>query len=216
MDRVGSAPVPVAPPVRAMNLGIFGGTFDPVHRGHLTLARHAFEQCGLDQLLFVPAGYPPHRPPPHANAAHRQAMLELAIADEPQFAISPCELTRRGPTHSIDTLAHLAARHPTATLFLLLGGDAWRSFRRWHRWADILDIAQLVVLDRAATAGHEHHADKKPVAGPPAQFLSGPPLAISATAIRAALKDPAKNADQLRAWLPAAVLDYIAAHRLYR
>lgn len=134
-------------------VGIFGGTFDPIHYGHLRTAYELKAKLGLCEVLFVPGGLPPHRAAPLASADLRLAMVMAAIAGEPGFRCDDRELRRAGPSYTIDTLAELRAERPEAPLCLLLGMDAFLGLAGWHRWHELIDYAHLVVAARPGAAG---------------------------------------------------------------
>ena len=127
---------------------MFGGTFAPIHYGHLRLARHARDRLGLDEVRLVPAASPPLRERPPIAAARRLRWVRLAIAREPGLRVDARELTRPGPSYTIDTLESLRAQFPKAPLCLLLGQDSVRSLTRWHRWHELPALAHLVVFGR--------------------------------------------------------------------
>jgi len=129
-------------------VGVFGGTFDPVHVGHLRIALELLERTGLREVRFVPAARPPHRAAPETPAALRLAMLEAAVADEPRFVVDRRELDRPGPSYTVDTLESLARDFPEPTFCLLLGMDAFLGLPGWHRWTALLELAHIVVADR--------------------------------------------------------------------
>lgn len=129
-------------------IGVFGGTFAPVHNGHLRLAIEAREALGLDEVRLVPAARNPLRPAPPVPAARRLRWVKLAIGRERGLVADGLEIARRGPSYTIDTLAALRARHPRAALCLLLGQDAARSLPRWHRWRELPGYAHLVFFAR--------------------------------------------------------------------
>ena len=130
-------------------IGIFGGTFDPVHFGHLRPALELFEILQLDELRLVPAGVPPHRRPPRADSAQRLQMLRKAIAAQPGFIVDEREIERSGPSYMVDTLAELRAElGEQRPLCLLLGMDAFLGLSSWHRWEEIPRLAHLVVSHR--------------------------------------------------------------------
>lgn len=133
-------------------IGIFGGSFDPVHFGHLRPALEVLEALSLDSMRFIPSGQPPHRGAPQAPAAARLAMLKAAVADEPRFQVDERELKRATPSYTFDTLAELKAEHARDRLVLMLGLDAFLGFTRWHRWKEILDLAHLVVVHRPGSS----------------------------------------------------------------
>ncbi len=136
-------------------LAIFGGTFDPVHLGHLRVAWEAAEQLDAEVRL-VPASVPPHRPQPVASAAERVAMLRAALAGQQRLALDARELARSGPSYTFDTLAELrteiGARRP---LVLLVGADAWAGLPGWYRWRELFALAHVGVLTRAGHSAHE-------------------------------------------------------------
>jgi nicotinate-nucleotide adenylyltransferase len=208
--------------------GILGGTFDPVHIGHLRPAAHAVAALGLDELVLVPAGHPPHKVgEPRTPFAHRFAMLALAVQDDDRCLVSDVEAERPGPTYTFDTLAALAAARPGERLYFLMGSDSFAEIATWHRWDELLSLADLVVLRRPGAWGDEL------LAGAPSELLP----AVAAATAGGAGDDPAHrihlldggsyavSATELRRRLaagetvgdavPAAVRRYIDKHRLY-
>lgn len=129
-------------------LGVFGGTFDPIHLGHLRCAEEAREQLGLTRVLFIPAADPPHKSRRMTPPAQRLAMVRLAVAGNAAFAASDMELRRPGPSYSVDTLRILQARDPSARLTLLLGLDAFREIGTWHEYRALFGLADLAVWTR--------------------------------------------------------------------
>jgi nicotinate-nucleotide adenylyltransferase len=212
---------------------VYGGTFDPVHRGHVAIARAAREALRAQALEvrafdFLPNADPPHRAPPGAAAGHRVAMLWLALAAESGFGIDLRELRRGGASYMVDTLAELRGElGPDVPLVLLLGEDAWRGFDRWQRWQEIPQLAHLLVVDRphadiaAVSPALETlaKARRQPLArlgeAPAGGLcrLSLPPEAASATAARAAVAKG--DAGAVEAYLEPTVAAYIARHGLY-
>jgi nicotinate-nucleotide adenylyltransferase len=208
--------------------GIFGGTFDPFHAGHLALALYSVEQLGLDTLAIMPCHIPPHRQQPGVTSEHRAAMVQLAIAPYPALYLESLELERNTASYSVDSLSLLKQKYPQDTLLFFIGMDSLQNFTRWHRWQDILQLANLVVWQRpgydAQTASCQQLLLDYPSAAPatvaatsnPARYFSkaagqillldNPQYDISATQIRA---------DQRLQQLPA-VAAYIAKHQLYR
>ncbi len=209
--------------------GIFGGTFDPVHLGHIALADAALRELPLAEVLWLPSGSPGHRAPPVARAAQRLSMLELALAGNPRFRIDAAELAADEPTYTVHTLTRLRMQLGTVQpLVLLVGADSFLSLPPWLRGRELFDLAHIAVADRL---GHQHDASAMPAElalevgrrAAPAERLdtcaSGtvvrfdmPQLEISSSAVRAAIA-AGKSAGHL---LPGAVLAYIDAHRLYR
>jgi len=129
-------------------LGIFGGTFDPIHYGHLRTAFELLQAVPLAEVRFVPAGNPPHRPAPRCHARDRLAMVQAAVADQPGFTVDARELARDGPSYTVITLRELRAEDPARSLCLIVGMDAFLGLPTWHEWRAILDLAHLVVAHR--------------------------------------------------------------------
>jgi nicotinate-nucleotide adenylyltransferase len=179
---------------------VFGGTFDPVHVGHLAIANAALEDLALDRVYFVPARRSPLKPgDPVASAQDRLAMLTAAIADEPRFRVSRIELDREGPSFTVDTLQALRGE---GDLFLILGSDAFADFDRWRDPARIRDLATVVLAARPGA----------PNAPAGARMLDSPLMDISSRELRAR----AARGRSLRYLVPEAALRYIEEHRLYR
>ena len=177
--------------------GILGGTFDPVHNAHLALARAALEHLALERILWLPTGAPRYREPARTPAAHRVAMLRLAIEGEPRYAIDERELDHGHSGYTVDTLKSLGGRP-----VLLLGADQYAKLETWHRWREVLELATLAVFARPGWQVPDGRARHVPFA----------PMDISASDIRARL---ARGAD-VSALVPAPVLEYIRRHGLYR
>ena len=212
-------------------IGILGGTFDPIHYGHLRLAEELAERLRLEEVRVVPSGTPPHRSAPAVAAEHRLAMARLATAANTRFRIDEREMRRAGPGYTFDTLKDLRAEAGEARpLALLLGADAFLEFATWHRWREIFGLAHIAVAHRPGFPA-ERWAERmpQPLAREYTSRLMQQPLAIhlspaggvtvvpftaldiSATAIRDMLRAGASP----RYLLPAAVLDYIRSHQLY-
>lgn len=208
-------------------IGILGGTFDPVHFGHLHSALELQETLGLAEVRLIPCGHPPHRNPPRAPASARLAMLELAVTGQPGLRVDPRELERPGPSYMVDTLTSLRDELGKAPLCLILGSDAFLGLPGWHRWQELVQLAHLVVmhrpgwvLDHSLAAPLAQLVDTRRVyeaaalaAQPAGSILLVPvtPLDISSTAIRtliAAGRSP-------RYLLPDAVWEHIRTHGLY-
>jgi nicotinate-nucleotide adenylyltransferase len=129
-------------------MGVFGGTFDPIHYGHLRTAFELLEALELAEMRFLPAGSPPHRQATHADAVTRLALVRAAIQDQPRFVLDDRELRRAGPSYSVDTLLDLRAEFPHRSLCLVVGMDAFLSLPQWHQWRQLLELAHLVVAHR--------------------------------------------------------------------
>ena len=137
--------VPVAP---QGPLGLFGGTFDPIHHGHLRTALELLHALKLGEVRFLPTGNPPHRDQTSADAAQRLEMVRAAVADQPGFTVDDREVRRTGPSYSVDTLVELRREYPMRPLCLLLGMDAFLGLPHWHRWKEIFELAHVVVAHR--------------------------------------------------------------------
>ena len=201
-------------------LVLFGGTFDPVHHGHLIVARAVAEQCGLPRVTFVPAGTPPHKAPAEAAPEHRLAMLQLATAGEPMLDVRDIELRRPGPSYTFDTLTALQREAgPEARLRLLVGADMLADLPHWHRAADVVKLADLLVVLRPPWPQglDEVFADLRRAFGKDTgdrlrqSVVRAPLIDISSTEIRRRVAD----GRSVRFLVPEPVREYIEAHRLY-
>ena len=215
-------------------LGILGGTFDPIHFGHLRLAEEAREALALERVRLIPAGQPPHRIEPQSSAADRLAMARLAIAGNPDLEVDAGEVLAARKSYTVPTLERLRRElGPQRPLVLILGADAFQGLPSWHRWQDLFGLAHLAVANRPGYAPHgrrwpgvlspeleaacrDRQTNSPAALQRTAAGLIMPfdmtPLAISASLIR----DLARNGHSLRYLLPAPVLDYIGQHALYR
>ena len=193
---------------RAGRIGIFGGTFDPVHLAHLLLAERAREELGQDLVLFIPANIPPHKTQGRriASAAHRVAMLRLAVASNPGFAVSEHEIEREGVSYTVETLEHLRERYPAAELVLLIGGDNARDFGTWREPERIARLASIAVWARPDA---EHGPEILP--GVPLLQIKAPLFDLSSTDIRGRVS----RGSSIRYMTPDPVADYIAKHEIY-
>jgi nicotinate-nucleotide adenylyltransferase len=188
-----------------VRIGVVGGSFDPVHRGHLSVARQLKERLHLDEIRFVPARSQPLKTAGHhAGPEHRLAMLQAAIAHAPGFQVDRREIDRTGPSYTIDTLRELKLEHPSDELFLLIGADAARDLPRWRDGSELGRLATLVVVPRTGAP--------LPVLPPGAMQVDLDPVELSATDVRRA----AAGGASLGNMVPAGVAAYIAAHRLYQ
>lgn len=198
------------------SLGILGGTFDPVHHGHLAIAEEVREVLGLEQVLFVAAAIPPHRAsPPGATGADRGRMVELAIAGNPAFALSRVELDRPGPSWTVDTLTSLVGTRPgLPEPVFILSSEALAGLPAWRDPLGVLRLARLAVVPRAGTRqlGPDWARSMFPGAESRFVWLSGPLLPVSGSVIRAR----AAAGRSVRYLVPEAVARYIDDHGLYR
>jgi len=212
-------------------IGILGGTFDPIHYGHLRLAEEMLELANLRQIRFIPTGIPPHRDSPQVSPQHRSAMVKLAIADQPAFVLDEREVRRDTPCYTVDTLTELRGELGAAQpLCLLMGGDAFLQLHTWHEWEQLFDLAHIVVgyrpgftieerISSAPAILRQHYQQRLCAVESLSQRPSGgvaelaiPKLEISATMIRSRV---AQNRT-IRYLLPNAVADYINQHHLYK
>jgi nicotinate-nucleotide adenylyltransferase len=212
-------------------IGILGGTFDPIHYGHLRLAEEMLELANLRQIRFIPTGMPPHRDAPQVSAQHRSAMVRLAIADQPAFVLDEREVNQTTPCYTVNTLRELRAELGAAQpLCLLMGGDAFLQLHTWHEWEQLFELAHIVVGYRPGFAIEErihtaipslrsHYQQRlcsvdalqqRPNGG--VVELAIPKLEISATLIRNRV---AENRT-IRYLLPNTVANYIHQHQLYK
>lgn len=210
-------------------LGILGGTFDPVHYGHLRLAEEARQQLRLAEVRWIPAGRPPHRPAPQASAVHRLAMVRLAILGNPGFTLDDSEAVNAAPGYSLPLLERLRAQvGPRRPLVLLLGADAFLGLCTWQRWRELFALAHFAVATRPnyvlggemmeAALADEFHLRQNSSAEVLAETPAGrivpfgiTDLDISATRLRAEIE----GRHSARYLLPDPVLDYIAVNQLY-
>ena len=215
-------------------LGLLGGTFDPIHFGHLRLAEEAREALGLAQVALIPAGQPPHRDVPQSSAADRLAMVRLASAGNPGLVVDDGEVFASGKSYTLLTLERLRALHgPQRPLVLILGADAFNGLPAWHRWQELFGLAHIAVANRPGFApnGRRWPGTLSPeldaacagrIDTDPAVLHQHPaghvvpfdmtPLAISASLIREFIH----GGHSARYLLPDSVLDYIGLHHLYR
>ena len=205
-------------------IGLFGGTFDPVHYGHLRPALELAEHYALDTLYLLPNHRPQHRNQPQASTEQRIQMLHLAVSNVPKLAVDTREAERDVPTYTIDTLENVAQENPTTTLIFFMGMDAFALFDSWHRWEDILRVANLVVVDRPdsepSAFAQELFARQASVVGNTIKSglcgvierRSVTQLSISATDIRSTVSE----GKTIRFLLPESVRGYIAEQQLYR
>jgi nicotinate-nucleotide adenylyltransferase len=189
-------------------IGLFGGSFDPVHHAHLALARQAQDQLQLDELRWVPVGQAWQKARVLTPAAQREAMLRLAIEGEARFVLERCELQRAGPSYTLDTLRELQAATPGSDWFLLIGQDQYRNLHTWHGVDELLQRVTLAVAQRSDEPAE---ADAR-VRAAPRVALALPPMDISATDIRQRV---AAGSD-ISSLVPPAVALYIYQHGLYR
>jgi nicotinate-nucleotide adenylyltransferase len=193
-----------------MRRGVLGGTFDPIHLGHLRAAENAREALALDVVVFVPAGSPPHRGQPISSGLDRFAMVALATALHPGFVACSVELSREGPSYTADTLAEMRGGGPADALFLIVGSDTFPEMPTWKDPERIFALCTVAVADRPGAA--EAPARSRPAVPARVEHVSGPGLAISATDVRWRVRE----GKSVRYLVPDAVAEYIVKRGLYR
>lgn len=204
-------------------IGILGGTFDPVHHGHLRLAEEVREALGLAQVRFIPAFQPPHREAPVASAHHRLAMLRLAVQDNEAFVVDTREYDRGGPSWMVDTCASLRDEFANRPLVLIMGMDAFNGFTHWRDWQGILARVHLAVATRpgaspqgeaAALLAERACTLAELTQAPAGRMVEVPIAALDISATR--LRELAAQHHSTRYLLPEAVREYLLTHHLYR
>ncbi len=227
-----TVPVTCHPSAVTAPIGLLGGTFDPIHLGHLRLAEEMAEVLGLAEVRFLPGGMPPHRPAPVAPAVARRDMVGLAIAGNPRFVLDEHEVFQTTPGYMVDTLAALRAELGTDTpLVLILGADAFAGLEGWSRWRRLFDLAHLAVAHRPGIAVDalenalpaelraEFDLRRAREPGELSRLAAGriwpyPMTALDISASR--LRERMAHGQSLRYLMPDAVIDYIHRHALYR
>ncbi len=189
----------------ARAIGVMGGTFDPIHHGHLVAASEVQERCGLDLVIFMPAG-DPWQKITVASPEDRYLMTAMAVADDDRFTVSRMEIDRDGPTYTVETLRLLSDElGPGARLHFIAGADAVRGFTQWHRYSEILDLARLVVVTRPG------HAPQTDLPQDRVSVVEIPALQISSTQIR----ERVRQGRSIAYLVPSSVAAYIRQRRLY-
>ncbi len=194
-------------------IGVLGGTFDPVHHGHLMIAEVISDYLQLDVVLFAPAGSPPHKPrAPISSEAHRLRMTDLAIADNPRFVASSIDLASAGDSFTVDLMGRVALLYPGSELFFLMGADSLRDFLSWHEPAEIVRRAQLAVAHRPGVEiERERLFATLPELRSRTTFVSSPGVELSATQIRSRVV----AGRSIRYLVPEPVREYILSENLY-
>ncbi len=189
-------------------IGLFGGTFDPPHNAHVALARLALVELSLDELRWIPAGEPWQKARAITPAVHREAMVRLAMGEEPRFMIERCEIRRAGPSFTLDTVRELQAARPGAEWFLIIGQDQFANLHTWRDWRELIARVTLAVANRPGVSV-EPNAD---VAAAARHAVPLPMLDIASTDIRARVA----AGQDIAALVPAGVARYIEANHLYK
>ena len=186
-------------------IGILGGTFNPIHLGHLAIAQWAYEKLKLDKVIFVPSYFPPHKSSRGVvEAKHRLEMVRLATEDNPYFEVSDFEILKKGKSYSVDTMRHFKTEFPRRTQFyFIIGEDALKTLSSWKNITELVKLTTFVVMNRP---GFERKQSKIPV-----RFLTMLGMDISSSYIRKCLE----SAKSVKYFLPEQVLMYIRRHQLY-
>ncbi len=213
-------------------IGIFGGTFDPVHSGHLRVIVEIIENFDLDKLRVIPCGTPPIKSAAIATPAQRINMLRLAVSNQQNVIIDDIETHRNGPSYTVDTLTEIKEKYPQSPLYLILGTDAFLGLNRWHRWHDILSLAHIIIIHRPGWNINAAESTTRPCEeiitmlnsnlvsdkltlqqNPTGNIMLFPirKLDISSSAIRKLIK----SGKSPRYLLPQDVLNFITAEQLY-
>jgi len=192
-----------------VRIGVFGGTFDPPHVGHLLLAADARDALNLDRLIFIPASAQPLKveTPAVASARDRLEMIRLVVADDANYQVDETEIDRKGLSYTVDTLEHLSARYPGAQIFLLLGQDALESFGQWKNPERIRELATVAAMQRSGAKGSRPGASAKGVV-----TISTRRVDVSSTEIR----DRLRAGKSIKGFVPESVERFIDARGLYR
>lgn len=205
------------------HIGLFGGSFDPVHRGHLLAAESVHRQLSLDEILFLPAAQSPFKSRPQTSVDDRRGMLAIAIESSPHFKLDQRELLRSGPSYTIDTLRELVAEQPQSHFYLMMGMDAWAEFENWRDWQEILTLCHLIVMTRpdyeAASMPLEWRQRQLVSVQEIRQLKAGKLLFVkvpSSTAASRNIRERIQNRGSVENVLPVKVWAYIEAQGLYR
>lgn len=196
-------------------VGIFGGSFNPLHQGHLIVAEFAAESIGLDLVLFVPVVDPPHKSGKELlHIEHRCRMISMAITDNDRFQLSMVDANRPGPHYSVDTVQIIGEQYADSDLYFVMGGDSFRSFPSWHEPQEIVKHCCLAVMRRPSTRPVQPnmHDTDLPGLSDRIAMIEAPPIGISSTRIREQLG----GGKSVRYLVPNNVLDYIHTHDLYQ
>ena len=196
-----------------MRVGLFGGSFDPIHRGHIEPVERVLQELDLERVYYLPTAQPPHKSDRRfAPALARYAMVEIALLAEPRLMVSTAELTPERRAYTVDTVESYRRRFSGDDLFLIVGADAFNELDTWRRWQDLVELVTLVVLERAGVRVDMELLRERSGSARVVRF-DNPPLDVSSTELRARLRaGRSLPADAI----PAAVLDYIRKYSLYR
>lgn len=195
-------------------IGVFGGSFNPIHNGHIMLAQQAIKQLGLTRLLIVPASVPPHKSSAdYAGAQHRLKMCRLAVRNLPNTEASPIELNREGLSYTSDTLIQLSQAYKGAGLYLIMGADMFLTVQDWHNPSKIFELARLCAVPRNAADIHrlQQHAEYLKTMGASSVIIDAPKIDISSTEIRRRIK----NGMDISGLVCDEVKEYILQNKIY-
>jgi nicotinate-nucleotide adenylyltransferase len=197
-----------------VRVGILGGTFNPPHLGHLVCAQEAYRQLDLDQVLFIPARIPPHKPvTDEPGVEHRLEMCRLAVRGDERFTVSELEVDRDGPSYTVDTLMELKTSAPNNELVLILGGDIAAGLPQWHRPERVLELCTPAITLRPGTSREQvDDALRELGGGERAEFFEMPKIGVSSTMVR----DRVRSGEPIRYLVPDAVAQHIERAGLYR
>ena len=202
-----------------MKIGLFGGTFDPIHFGHILPVKEARTQLGLDRVVYLPTAIPPHKSGGQVASPHaRWTMVELALLSEPGLVADPFELTPQREAFTVDSVEHFRSAFPAADLYLLIGCDSFAELHTWKRWKDLVEMVKLGVLVRPDWRPGALEAQLTPEVAALMEtdrvcFITNQPVAVSATRLRQVL---AEGGQPPEGWLPELVLEYIHKYNLYQ
>lgn len=191
-----------------MRIGLFGGTFNPIHWGHLLIAESARDHCDLDRVVLIPSGFPPHKSAPLLAGPHRSAMVRLAIRSNPFFTMSDWEMRQERIVYTVETLAHFRHQWPRARLFFIIGSDSLRDIETWVGGRTLLDRCHFLIYERCgapwlALPRSSRNKTKR---------IGGPQISLASHEIR----ERVKQGQSIRYQVPEAVERYIRRHRLYQ
>lgn len=190
-----------------MKIGILGGTFNPIHVGHLLIAQDAMEQAKLDRVVFIPSATPPHKSPDHlATSRDRLRMIRLAIAGNPRFEVDDLEIRRGGRSYSVDTLVELKRRQPRVKFYFIIGSDSLRELHLWREPARLLKLCRFIVLVRPGFKPEQRRLAIRPL------IVTGHVCEVASREIRSRIA----NGQPFRYLVPDAVHNYIRKHKLYQ
>lgn len=198
----------------ANKIAIFGGSFDPLHKGHISVALSAMKECSLSKVVFLPNANPPHKSASDmTSAVHRYNMVSLGLKDYPEFEISDYEMNRAGPSYTIDTMREMKKRY-SAELYFIIGADSLYSLDKWKNYDSLINECSFIAADRNCIEGSEFQnaADKIIMSGGSVTLISMPKIDITSTMIRKGIS----NGEDVSEFLDKKVYEYILENNLYQ